>query len=257
MPIVDGASVLGYLFSLIPAPPDASWNDHWFPLLLFFSKCLFLAFSVDDADEKTLWYGVPVMATIMYLPSNTVTGSGLQRPFMFGATVATNLFHESQDATTIERKGLAITWRREQILKGNLEALGAEELPSLDLNTLNLLQEDLYGLLLGEKKTTDLILAPLHKDLFRESTKIKDSIMKDRNYEGVSVLGARMFLDDNRTRTKMTRLLSRIILHRYSAKYTPDNQETIHAYKDLLLYYITPQAYVSNTNSTVFLSDDQ
>jgi hypothetical protein len=144
------------------------------PLIAVLSKCLFLAFSVDPTDEKTTWSGVPIMATVMYLPSNTATTPGQQWPFTFGATVATKSFHEGQDATTIERKGLAVTWRRQQIVMGNLEASGAEELPSLDPSTLSLLQENLHDLILGRKNTADLILAPLHTDLFRGSTKIKD-----------------------------------------------------------------------------------
>jgi hypothetical protein len=56
---------------------------------------------------------------------------------------------------------------------GNLEALGAEELPSLDPSTLSLLQENLHDLILGRKNTADLILAPLHTDLFKGLRKSK------------------------------------------------------------------------------------
>jgi hypothetical protein len=80
--------------------------------------------------------------------------------------------------------------------------------------------------------------------------------MRNMNYDGV-VLRARMFLDDHCSRSKINQLLGRIILLQYSARYRPDSQETIHAYQDLLSYYITPQVYSSNTNSAVSLTDDQ
>jgi hypothetical protein len=65
--IVDGPSALGYLFSIAQAPASADWKSYRLPLLLCFSKCLYLAFIINPKDSSATWSTVQIMANIMYL----------------------------------------------------------------------------------------------------------------------------------------------------------------------------------------------
>ena len=81
--IVDGTAALSYLFSILK-PPDkeANWKTYWTPLLVLFSKFLYLAFIDDDIgnnneDNKMKMTEVPIMANVMYLAESKDVNTGL------------------------------------------------------------------------------------------------------------------------------------------------------------------------------------
>ncbi|KAF2833278.1 hypothetical protein CC86DRAFT_399910 [Ophiobolus disseminans] len=125
--LVDGASALGYLFSITQAPFDASCQSYWIWMLVFFSECLQLAFTIDFKDEVVTSSGGPFMANVMYLPPTTQLALSQQQPFAFGATVPTDSFHSDEDKAAAERRGLAITWRCENVLAQALSKLSTEQ----------------------------------------------------------------------------------------------------------------------------------
>jgi hypothetical protein len=89
--IIDDATALDYMFSVVQPPSDFtvfSWDEYWLPMLLLFSKCLYMASATYHVDEEVVYAGVPIMANVMYLPSASATGVNQERqPFMFGATL--------------------------------------------------------------------------------------------------------------------------------------------------------------------------
>jgi hypothetical protein len=114
------------------------------------------------------------MANIMYLTEEVQLSLGQQRPFMLGASVPTvrNRKDRNIDQAVQERRGLAITWRRDQILKQALNILNpGAELSALEPSVLMKLQNRLHFLVLGKanpkSKTGNPAEKPLSEDFFK------------------------------------------------------------------------------------------
>jgi hypothetical protein len=149
-----------------------------------------------------------------------------------------------------ERRGLAITWRRDKVLKQALNILNpGAELSALEPSVLMKLQNRLHFLVLGKanpkSKTGNPVEKPLSEDFFEGMAKVREYISQALNYK-CRVHDARVFINHEDTFSKVRYLLDQLIQYRYSPDYDPNNLEFIRTYEDLLRHYVTPQIYLED-----------
>lgn len=108
---IDGAAVLGYIFSIVrPAQGiTPTCQSYWLPMLLLCSRCLYLAFVTLDDKEEFSHLGVPNMANIMYHHPKSMSESFdyQEWPYMFGATLPGEAHG---DKNFKENRDLASAW---------------------------------------------------------------------------------------------------------------------------------------------------
>ncbi|KAF1840929.1 uncharacterized protein K460DRAFT_359472 [Cucurbitaria berberidis CBS 394.84] len=247
--ITDGASALGYLFSITSPPPHISvlWSEYLMPLLTLFSKCLFLAFVIDHTDKAYALSGVPVMANVMYL-SNEVALENSSRPFFFGATISSAPYHKPTEVQFKHGRGLVTTWRRDHLL---LPALRSHQqtLPPLDPTLHTVLVSRLDALIRGHPNVSmsDPRYA-LDANIFSKSWPVRQKVLNRVSLGGTpAVVPPHRLLRDNGTKATLQELLKKMVAHVYVESF--DRQDPIiHAdYQKLLRFYVAPHIFPPST----------
>lgn len=241
--LIDGALALGYLFSIQQAPLDADWNNSWFAMLLFFSMCLFLAFIRDHRDLKFCAAGVPVMASVMYLPievRSQIDSSISRQIFMFGSSRPAAPSHQSQDLSFTRNRNVATIWRRERILADTLERLDpTKKLPILSDISLQKLSVHLNNVIMGKKSRTSSKEQPL---LGEQWESVKTQLVKQLGDQCSFVVVPRGLIRNPRTKHAIEPLFYKVINMLFAGSQA-DQEDIVRAFKDLLCYYITPKVY--------------
>jgi hypothetical protein len=152
--IIDGASALGYLFSVVQPPRGIKTTSHeyFLPMLVLYSQCLYLVFAKHHQGNISNLQGVPVMASVMYLADDVPKSD---TPFLFGASLACDIVDDHFKV----RRVTACTWRRDNLLLPALQASGQPTPPWLPWADnpiyLRKLVAKLHALILGSKTVTD------------------------------------------------------------------------------------------------------
>lgn len=253
--LVDGGSALAYLFSIVLSPPNATWESHYFPMLISLSKCLFLAFGVvreQDGDDFT-WCGVPIMASVMYLPFDAQKPRELdhmKRPLMFGSSIPSP---PNVDEQNEEYKTSATVWRRKRILADTLRSLGTGQgLPDdsfeLTPEVLFTLSRALHQLILGRTGKTDVKLKPLLCSTLKQTEQIKAELIKELiGQESFETVRLPKIWTQARTQGDLECLLFKLIdLSYQEGDHTDD---IVVAYKSVLRFYLTPHVYRKDMNT--------
>lgn len=239
--IIDAATALGYLFSIVKPPKgiDVNWKQYWLPLLALFSRCLYLAF-VDlrpDLDMDLAISFVPTMACVMYASQEFGTND-LEKPLMFGASTPYAAFKDFEDQDLESRKERARTWRRTNVLVADLHLQSSACLP-LSSKVIPDLERHLHLSVLGEKFLNNPRPLPLHEGLDTLANQIKDRLLAE--HKPCKARPLLSLLTSQPTQSSLQSLLRRVIKRRYALTFGPENDAAlIQAFKDTLSYYITP-----------------
>lgn len=248
--VVDSAAALGYIFSIVKRPSHANWYDYWLPLLVLYSKCLYLAFFFNHADENTAITGIPIMASVVYLAHGADFPSS-DRPAMFGASIPSAPLFGNQPGDTIAR---ARTWRRGKLLLPALQRVaGTEAKLPLAEPDLRKLVDALHTLItkcppkIKKNQPTpppDLIpeRRPLQDDLFELNVQITEDV-KSRIDNGEPLSFLRLGHAEA-TKETLRALLSGLFIRRYNVSGAPETDAELNdLFKKVLEFYISPHVY--------------
>jgi hypothetical protein len=126
MQIMDASTALGYIFSVAtPTTEKPTWKTYYLPLLVFFSRCLYLAFIAHNIEVDpmiTSVADVPRFACTMYVGD----GASPQRYF-YSSTVS--LRPSSLGNSQVERfaeRNMLDHWRRSEIMEASLSNVPVE-----------------------------------------------------------------------------------------------------------------------------------
>ncbi|CAO2650525.1 Nn.00g018170.m01.CDS01 [Neocucurbitaria sp. VM-36] len=254
--ITDGASALGYLFSIVSPPPDVdlTWSGYFMPLLVLFSKCLFLLFAVEDDNTIMAISGVPIMANVMYLPADVPRG-GQMPPFFFGATIPATPHLSAKDPTFKTARGMVCTWRRDELLVPALEDceqshLGQQQsIPLLDPTLRQTLANRLDGLIRGVPQINahEIVRLPLAPDLYELPTRVTQTVLNRTSPDFTAVAFDQLLLDDY-TRHSLLKLLEKVINLGYSQTHHRQDPTVTIAFRELLWFYVAPHVFPVATN---------
>lgn len=245
---MDGASALGYLFSICRSPTarDLSWYSYWLPNLLLYSKCLYLAFlavNTDKVDDKYLLSGVPEMANIMYLPNGR---DHLQsQPMMLGSTLPSVSSLYKNDTRVVEQTRLAYVWRRENVLESALNELHpGTVLPGILHPPVFIeLRKRLDWLIFGRKTATRAIERALCPELFQESYAIAIEILRSVGAQQHQLIKQDQVACDTRSSKEMESLFKTLFQLRFTRNYHPGDRKIPKAWRDLFQFYLTPRIH--------------
>lgn len=217
--IADGASALGYIFSIVDPPPDVSltWSEYFMPLLVLFSKCLYLLFGIDHDIRKRTVSGAPVMANVMYLHDDSDLGKELA-PFFYGATLPAVPLISGTDQLFKTARGMLSTWRRDQLLIPALQGCersrtgSPQSIPLRDPNLMPNLIKRLDGLIRGapQPESHEVSQLPLFTNLDEISIKSTQTVLK-RAAPGSEKVLFDQLLFDSYTKGALKKLLETVI----------------------------------------------
>lgn len=254
--LIDAAAALGYIFSIVSHPHDATWHSYWVPLLVLYSRCLYLAFVVKHENQEIAVSGVPIMANVMYL-ADAEQFHQSSRPAMFGASIpAPPRLHTKYAGNEDNREKLvrARTWRRGQVLLTGLHrAIGTDAQLPLTKQDLERLQETLSVLITKapapvkegkERPPEDPVpeKRPFSDDFFLSTKDIEEEIKK-RTDRGAAV-PFKTLISTAGTEKTLRELLSRLFTRRYEVQASVSTDAELNAtFKEVLEYYITPHVW--------------
>jgi len=250
--IADGATALGYLFSLAEPHPDAGWKQYWLPLCLLYSRCIYLAFIKDHASQINAINSVPSVVNVMYMTSQQNLAAP-QRPFMFGATIATYQAF-SGDSESRERKKRTAAWRRAEILTPALRQRWPEAtLPINDLD-LKVLAERLHQLFVGSLKSWNETDEAYFTDLLgKAAEKFGEASFATAGIEQYMPVRPHRLLKGNSTELLLRDRLKRILHRRAAVVGAAGSVETdaklASEILDLLIYYVTPHIFPKKSSN--------
>lgn len=250
--IADGASALGYLFSIckLPVAKSLSWYAYWLPSLLLYSRCLYLAFVAADEGNLGKYYffsGVPVMANVMYLP----IGLDQSHSLMFGSTLPSVSLSSKEDTLVVEQTRLAYVWRRKNILESALNDLhpGATLPGVLHPPVLDELRKRLNLLVIGRRTAQQAIELPLCTEMFQVSNAMATEIYRSIDNKQYQLIKQPKLATDGRSAEQMELLFRNLFQLRFSRNYRSDDRKYVKAWRDLLRFYVTPRFHpVSGTD---------
>lgn len=119
LPIVDGPTALGYIFSIaIPTVEVPTMGNYFLPLLKIYAKCIFLAYICGESPEPQIKQ-VPFMSCVMYIaPEENVS----ERPvFFLGSSWSVD------KSPAEEKKRRAVDPWRKEMLAVSLEQLAKDQ----------------------------------------------------------------------------------------------------------------------------------
>ena len=241
--ITDAASGIGYLFSIVNPPTGITitWSGYFMPMLVLFSRCLYLAFVANDGQHALS--GVPIMANVMYLADHVPHGK-LPRPFIFGATISAAPQSAARDKVFQNHRGLTTTWRRDELLLPTLSKLG-KSLPLSDELLVGPLVKQLHLMIIGNPQMNDPgdPEYPLIAGLDTMASSTLQKILVRKSLKKSSAVHAKGLLKDIRTRATLIGLLRQVVELRYAQDYDTENKSVISACQRLLHFYVVPHIF--------------
>ncbi|KIW83736.1 hypothetical protein Z517_02982 [Fonsecaea pedrosoi CBS 271.37] len=245
--IIDGPSALAYVFSVVqPTIANPQWDTYFLPLLVFFSRFLYLAYVSPSPTGGTgpvhQISDVPFMSCIMYDAASAPHPS-----YMLGSTWALSSSVGSGMVSRAAREPMIDGWRRLQLLEAAL-ANNHPPLPDhlpVEPIALPALAEELYKDFVGRglRHRTALIPADTSNLMF---TTISGAFVAAYAAQGSGVcvpLRAGNVLSATPTRSTLLTLASNLVQQRWSSTFNPASPAFLQSLQDFLHHFLVPHMF--------------
>lgn len=146
MGIVDGASALGYLFSVVSYPQNfqPTWQNYFLPLTVLYAWSVYLAYINYDPTLPLSIDAVPSMACIMYLPR------GNDPPYFFLGHTKARAATDPSEFARDKRDNANCLHYRGGLIQAAARTGGRPPLPNLTVEVVEQMKGALFECLPGK-----------------------------------------------------------------------------------------------------------
>jgi hypothetical protein len=259
MQIVDGPAALGYIFSVATPPMvNPTWENYYLPLLVIYSKCLYLAYiTLVPGAANARITDVPIMSCVMYIRPQTEP----PHSFMFGSTWTSTDYDSDAAVLEMERRRMLDRWRRRELLEQALTHVPLQQgeampiVPPFDPEYWKELCWIFYRDFRGRKQpaqvpviqknaaanATETLRAATVATLKAAQPGLPDPKMIDVN----------QLANNFRTKNDLQTCVLNLLHLRFRAHYDRNSNQVLEAYQALIKYYLTPHMFPADPTGNI------